>query len=299
MSPGDAAGGRLRPVDGVCVARARARLEAAGRAAWLHEEAARRMAGRLQLLRRAPHRVVDWWPHAGGSGPALAQALPAARIDAPVGVPRESPRHRWLRWLEAAASRAGRDTPAQADMVWANMLLHHVADPLELMTQWHRALAIGGILMFSTLGPGSLRALRDVYRDAGWGEPMAELVDMHDIGDMLVAAGFGDPVMDQEVVRLSWRTAEDALAELRSLGANAAPARQQGLRTPRWRHQLLARLAQAQTCRAPDGRIALEFEIVYGHAVRPPPRLAVAPEARIGVDDLRLALRRPRRPGAT
>jgi malonyl-CoA O-methyltransferase len=176
-------------------------------------------------------------------------------------------------------------------MVWANMLLHHEAEPLTLMQRWNEALAIDGFLMFSTLGPGSLAALRDAYRTSGFGPAMAELVDMHDLGDLLLEAGFADPVMDQEIVRLTWARPEDALAELRSLGANAAPQRHAGLRTPRWQQRLLQSLAGAATTR---GRIELEFEIVYGHAFKPEPRHALAPETRIGVDELRRSLQATR-----
>jgi malonyl-CoA O-methyltransferase len=144
-----------------------------------------------------------------------------------------------------------------------------------------------GFVMFSTVGPDTLRSLREAYREAGWGSPHAPFVDMHDLGDMLVRAGFADPVMDQEMLRLTWATPAALLAELRSLGINADPARAAGLRTPRWRARLEAALAErAQQQKGPDGRITLEFEIVYGHAFNPPPRVAVAGETRLSAADL-------------
>jgi malonyl-CoA O-methyltransferase len=182
--------------------------------------------------------------------------------------------------------------PAQAQLVWANMVLHGVPDPGALFAQWRRALAVDGFTMFSTLGPDTLRSLRELYRDAGWGPPHAPFVDMHDLGDMLVAAGFAAPVMDQEVLRLHWATAAALLAELRGLGINADPARHAGLRTPRWR----ARLEAALAARAgSDGRIAMEFEVVYGLAFNPAPRLRVQGEARIGADELARMARAGRR----
>jgi malonyl-CoA O-methyltransferase len=132
---------------------------------------------------------------------------------------------------------------------------------------------------------------------------MGPLVDMHDWGDMLVEAGFADPVMDQETVRLTYARPEQALAELRTLGANAHPMRQAGLRTPRWRDRLLRGLAAhpapaggaAET--RPDNRVELTFELVYGHAFKPPPRLRVKAETRVDVQVLKDALRRPNEPG--
>ena len=256
------------------------------------------MAERLPLMRQAPAQVIDWWPRAGGSAALLAAALPKARIEQrwPQGASVPSTQSWWRpgRWLPATRALHVTDVrPQHYGMVWANMLLHHETEPLTLMRRWHEALAIDGFLMFSTLGPGSLAGLRDCYRQLGFGPAMGELVDMHDIGDLLIEAGFADPVMDQETLRLAWARPEEALDELRSLGANASPARHPGLRTPRWKQALLQALAQ-RAAAAGHGRVELEFEIVYGHAFKPEPRHALAPEAHIALDDLRRALRKPR-----
>jgi len=175
-------------------------------------------------------------------------------------------------------------------MLWSNMALHLCADPQTLFGAWYRALALDGFLMFSTLGPGSLGTLRSLYAARGWGEPFAPFVDMHDLGDMLVQAGFADPVMDQETLTLTWPDAGRALDELRGLGGNMAQGRMPGLRTPRWRQRLLDALS-AQARPAADGRIALAFEIVYGHAFRPLPRPRVAAETALPLDDLRAMVR--------
>jgi malonyl-CoA O-methyltransferase len=110
-----------------------------------------------------------------------------------------------------------------------------------------------------------------------------------------VHAGFADPVMDQEVLRLTWATPASLLTELRSLGGNADRARHAGLRTPRWRARLEAALAERAGA---DGRIALEFEIVYGHAFKPPPRARVAGETRLDAGELQRMARAGRRHGS-
>ena len=173
------------------------------------------------------------------------------------------------------------------------MMLHAVPDPERVMQQWRRALAVDGFLMFSTLGPDTLAGMRALYSGAGWGMAHAPFTDMHDLGDMLVGAGFADPVMDQERLTLTWATPEALLAELRTLGTNADPARFGGLRTPRWRTRLLGALRERA---GSDGRIALEFELVYGHAFNPLPRAKVTGETHVPLDDLRAMVRGARRP---
>lgn len=287
-------------VDERALQRAVRRMQAAP-APWLHGEVARRMGERLAIVRQEPGIVVDWWSHIGAGSAVLAAAYPRAEVVAvePVAVAREpapwwSPR----RWSAAPSARTAAEvTDGQARLVWANMMLHLVADPLAILREWHRALAVDGFLMFSTLGPGTLEALRSLYAAAGWGPPMAPLVDMHDLGDMLVEAGFADPVMDQESLRLTWRNASEALSELRSLGSNVALDRAPGLRTPHWRRKLLEALDRVAT-HQPSGQVQLTFEIVYGHAFKPQPRVRMTDESAVPMADMRAMLRgsRTRRP---
>jgi malonyl-CoA O-methyltransferase len=274
-------------------------------APWLHAEVARRMAERLALIRTPPARVLDWWAADGGSRALLQARLPQARIDAVEpstalqARSQRALRTPWWRrlgatppavWPEDASPAAG------ADMVWANMVLHRAADPAATIARWHAALAVDGFLMFSTLGPDTLRELRALYAALGWGAPAQDFVDMHDIGDALVGAGLADPVMDMERLSLSYADAGALLAELRTLGGNAAQARHLALRTPRWRAWLEAELQQR--LRGADGRLHLSFELIYGHAFKPLPRVPVAPTATVGVEQLRQLARRGRAAGA-
>ncbi|MFN9747281.1 MAG: class I SAM-dependent methyltransferase [Betaproteobacteria bacterium] len=297
----DATVGAPRPVDAVALARWRRRLRDATGPPWLHAEAARRMAGRLAVVKLQPRAVLDWGLQAGHDRGLLAAAYPQARITAvdPDGTPAPAGATPWWRGLLARPAAPVIIAPAavadgQAQLLWSSMLLHTLPDPQALFAAWQRALAVDGFLMFCTLGPGTLQTLAAVYAESRWPAPLAPLVDMHDLGDMLVQAGFADPVMDQETLHLTWRDAEAALAELRTLGQNAAPGRAPGLRTPGWRRQLLHRL---ESRRGADGRVGLEFEIVYGHAFKPPPRPRLAAETTLPLDDLRAMVRR--RPSAT
>jgi len=177
--------------------------------------------------------------------------------------------------------------------VWSNMSLHWAPDAPTLMRAWQRALVVDGFLMFTTLGPGTLVELTELYRRERWGTPYAPWTDMHDLGDMLVEAGFADPVMDQETLHLTWSSPQAALAELRGLGVNTDLARFAGLRTPRWRERLLEGLG-ARVDR--QGRVRLGFEVVYGHAFKAAPRARVGGETAVGLDDMKSMLARPRTP---
>ena len=288
-----------RPLDAAALARVQARLNRSESTPWLHSEVGRRMAERLPVIRLQPQQVLDWGAHLGGSRALLEQADPRAVVTAVE--PDEARRAATAQALQPAwwSPRRWSAAPAQvcaeadvgassAQLLWSNMGLHGALDPQAVMVRWWRALQTDGFLMFSTLGPGTLEGLRDLFREQGWGVPHAPFVDMHDLGDMLVEAGFADPVMDQEQITLTWPSAAALLAELRQLGGNVDPRRFPGLRTPRWQARLCERLAGHADA---DGRPRLSFEVVYGHAFRPAPKWRLGAETRVPLDELRAAMR--------
>jgi malonyl-CoA O-methyltransferase len=298
-STGPAPGHGGRPdVDAAALARIVRRLAAAPTPPWLHTEVARRMAQRLPWILRQPRTVLQWWGAIGDGDAALAAAYPAAqRIsvepDAPTAARRAAAaRAPWWsarRWAgRGPAFAVDGQALATAQLLWANMVLHWVASPREQFARWKRLLADDGFLMFSTCGPATLGVLRALYAECGWAAPAAGFVDMHDLGDMLVEAGYADPVMDQETLTLTWPDAAAALAELRALGGNAAAARHAGLRTARWRQALLAALGARRDA---QGRIGLDFEIVYGHAFNAPPRPKLSAQTEVSLDDFRTMTR--------
>jgi malonyl-CoA O-methyltransferase len=276
------------------------------RSPWLHEEVARRMAERLQVIRLPVQRWAHWEPARSGlAGHGLVAAqypgsecfqVSAQAGQAQIAIKNEA-NSWWRRWRGTRAQPPAMVTAPPAggvQLVWANMLAHQVAEPTALLGQWHRALAVDGFVMFSCLGPDTLRELRGLYADLGWPPPSQAFTDMHDWGDQLVAAGFAEPVMDMEHLTLTFETPARLLAELRELGRNQHPGRQAGLRTPRWR----ARLERAldERLRPPGGGpLQLSFELIYGHALKAPPRHPLAPQTAISLDEMTQSLRRRNR----
>lgn len=294
--------------DAAALGRRLERLATLAEPPWLHGEVARRLGGKLAVIRARPARIVDWWSWAGAGAEVLRHAYPDARLTAaePTGamLSRHALPGRRMSWLPARLGGGGRREsrvaalldadvpPAGADLLWANMVLHAVHDPAALLARWREALAIDGLLMFSCLGPDTGRELQALYGELGWPPARQDLQDMHDIGDQLVQAGFADPVMDMERLTLTWQQPEALLAEVHAWGGNAHPHRHAALRTPRWRKRLLAAL---EGRRRADGTLALTVEVIYGHAVRPLPRARLQAEATVSLDDMRAMTRAGRR----
>ncbi|MCK6410718.1 MAG: methyltransferase domain-containing protein, partial [Thauera sp.] len=150
---------------------------------------------------------------------------------------------------------------------WSNLMLQWLHDPLPALKEIHRVLEVGGMLMFSTLGPDTLKELRAALPPSD-AEHLHRFIDMHDLGDALVGAGFSDPVMDMEMLTVTYTSLDDLLHDLRTSGsANAATTRPRGLVGKGHWQKLRANYEQLRR----DGRLPATVEVVYGHAWKAAP----------------------------
>lgn len=263
---------------------------------FLRREIAARMHDRLSLVKMTPARVLDAGCGGGHDLGQLQNAYPAAHIvglDGAAGM------------LDAARapasalgklnsfiskllpSKSGVDllcgdfanlpfAPNSLDLVWSNLALHWHPQPDRAFAEWRRVLRVEGLLMFSNFGPDTLREVRTAFAEVDAAPHALPFVDMHDFGDQLVEAGFSTPVMDMEVITVTYDTAGALLADVRALGGNPLATRRHGLLgRAAWK-----RLEEAfERQRRPDGKLGLTFEVIYGHAFRPAPRVTRAGEA--------------------
>ena len=224
-------------------------------AARLEAEAATRMLERLDYVKLAPRRILD--AASGPPGRTLGKRYPQAKVialDFSLGMLRAGRRAFFGKNPLLLCGDVERLPLASEaiDFTWCNMALHWLSDPLPALRELARVLAPEGLLMFSTLGPDTLKELRV----AAGATRVHAFTDMHDLGDMLVAAGFSAPVMDMEMLDIAYREPAKLLADLRASGQTSARAdRPRGLAGRRFGDRLRASLAPRAT-----------FEVVYGHA---------------------------------
>jgi len=252
----------------------------------LEREVERRMAERLDYLRHVPRRILD----AGcGRGHGLALLRRRYRNSQLLGVDFAQGMAHASRVDESLFSRARRLFPGRAshwvcadfvrlpfaqssiDMVWSNLALAWAPDPLAALGEFHRVLVAGGLLMFSTYGPDTLKELKASFGGEG-ARRIHPFIDMHDLGDMLIASGFVTPVMDMEIITLTYADVGALARDLRASGQTGARLARPKTLTGRGAWQ---RMASAYESWRKDGRIPATIEIVYGHAWKGEPRIAV------------------------
>lgn len=263
----------------------------------LQREVAARLLERLDLVKLEPRVVLDTGSGTGQMARALTGRYPQAYVLAldlslaMLGRVRQ-PRSLWSR----VARRDRAPLPvcadlerlpvrdASVDMVCSNLALEWTERPEQALAEMRRVLTRGGLLMFTTLGPDTLKELRAAHPDAAAGVHV--FTDMHDIGDLLVRTGYVDPVMDMEHITLTFADLAGLARELRSTGCSSASVAQRaGLRGRSWWRYL----EEAYERFRRDEGLPATFEIVYGHAWKP--------EAPRVTDDGRAVIRIEPRPG--
>lgn len=237
----------------------------------LAREVSLRMTARLDLVKIAPTRVADIGCATGDGIRALQarypQAFPLAIDYAPAMLAEVVRRASWRERLRRRAPRCvAADVRAlplangTLGLAWSNLMLHWLDEPLPAFGELHRVLETGGLLMFSALGPDTLKELR-----AAGATTLRRFHDMHDLGDMLLAAGFADPVMEMERIELTYASPRGLLRDQRRLGVRDGLFGPMGFREGR-------RVFRAWQSQKRGGRLPATFEIVYGHAWKAEPK---------------------------
>lgn len=240
----------------------------------LAREVVARMAARFDYLKVAPRRMADIGCATGDGVRELQARYPKAQaIAIDIALPMLHRVHLRTPPLLRLTRRGPQPVNADAcalplsdntlDLIWSSLMLQWLDDPLPALRELHRSLRAGGVLMFATLGPDTVKELRVAAAKVGAGDTARKFIDMHDWGDMLVAAGFSDPVMDMEMIRFSYSSPRRFLADQRQLGVRDGLLGQQAFRD--WR-RLFAAWEH-------DGEgLPLSFEIIYGQAWKTEPR---------------------------
>ena len=205
----------------------------------------------LQLLRRAPEKVADH--------PLWVEAQ--ARMKDRLGYIRQ-PEGPVLEHGISQFGQAVRPASDQVATIWSVGLLAYLSDPRSTLGFWAKILQPGGLLMFSTLGPDTLRPLALALEDAANLRHVPGYPDMHDLGDALLSLSMANPVMDVERLTLTYTRPEAALEDIRQLGGNPLLGRPKGLCGRSWQKRVLLALESLRS----SGVISLPIELVFGHA---------------------------------
>ena len=252
-------------------------------AAVLQNEVCRRMLARLDYIKVDPALILDAGSGTGNALTGLLARYPRARavaLDLALALARRARARRpwWKGLLDGRGARLAAVcgdierlplASGSAGLVWSNLALQWIVEPQRAFAEMHRVLAPGGLLLFSSFGPDTLKELRAAFQGVDRHTHVHRFIDMHDVGDLLVASGFADPVMDMEVVTLTYAGTREMMRDLKAIGArNMTRGRPAGLAGK----ERLAGMERNYEAFRRDGRLPATFEVVYGHAWKPQAR---------------------------
>lgn len=246
------------------------------RVAVLQREVGGRLLERLDYIRLQPDLAIDIGAGTGQISRGLTRRYKKTRVvtlDIAPNMLRVARRHASplvrLRHRQHFVCGDAERLPLAdqcATMIVSNLSLQWCNDLDRAFSEFRRMLKPGGLALFSTFGPDTLRELRDSWSAADRAVHVGAFIDMHDIGDALLRAGFGDPVVDAERFTLTYPDAYKVMRELKALGAhNAAAGRPRSL-TGKGRMRTM--LSAYETHRR-DGVLPATYEVVYGLAWAP------------------------------
>lgn len=271
--------------------------------ATLQHQVEAQLLDRLDLLKEAPLRILDVGAGPGRASAAMRKRFPKAEVvalDLALPMLREAKsRAGWWKPFRRVCgdARALPIADASVDLLFSSLCLQWCEDLEAVFDEFRRVLRPGGWLLFTTFGPDTLTELRQSWAAVDDHPHVNVFIDMHDVGDRLLAAGFRDPMLDVDQYDLRYSDPKILMRELKGIGAgNADAGRARGLTG---RRKLATLLAAYEGFRGADGRYPASYEVVYAQARAPdgmqPRRRGGTDIAAVSVDSLRAQLKARRR----
>ncbi len=248
-------------------------------AAVVHKEVGERMIERLQYVNLEPDCVLDLGCNTGRFTRALKKKFKSAQVIAfdlaPKMLELTKQRTPWLQKRKThfvngdAMSLPFADD--SMDLIFSALVFHWVADLSEVLKECARVLKPGGVLVFATFGPDTLRECRTSFAKVDDYRHVLDFTDMHDVGDALVASGFAEPVLDVEYFKLMYPSVRALLGEIKAMGANNHHGpRRVGLTG---KHTFAQFIQHYQQDYQEGNHIPATYEVVYGQAFATEPHI--------------------------
>ncbi len=245
------------------------------RVAVAQHEIGERLLSRLQYMKLVPKRILDLGCGTGSFTRQLRLKYPKAQV---IGLDlafdmllQAQKKQTWRKkWNLVLADMA--HLPFENglfDLVFANQVLHW-GSMQEIFRELNRVMKPNACLMFSTLGPDTFKEIKLAWSGVNHYAHVNEFVDMHDVGDLLLAEQFVEPVVDMEMLTLHYKSVALLAQSLKRQGVkNVHRDRNKGLTSKAAWDRFEKNYQSLQT---EQGKYPLSYEVIYGQAWKSAPR---------------------------
>lgn len=239
----------------------------------LQHDIGQQLLERLDFILMEPQRILDLGAGTGICSAALAKKYKKAQtiaLDLAPNMLREAKKRRGWFSKQSFLCADAEYLPLvdhSVDLIFSNFAIQWCGDLDQLFSEVRRVLRPGGLLMFSTLGPDTLKELRQSWQKTDDDIHVNAFMDMHDIGDGLLRSQLSDPVMDAATYTLTYKDTRALMSDLKVLGAhNVNQGRSHGL-TGRQRIKTMTQ--HYEKFRQQDGLLPASYEVIFGLAWAP------------------------------
>lgn len=244
----------------------------------LQNEVCQRLLEKLDVVKIKPGMILDAGAGTGAAIPGLFERYKKAQLvalDLSENMLQQSRRQRrFFRSPHLVCANIENLPMADNsfDLVFSSLSMQWCNDLDAVLLEVKRVLKPGGLFVFSTFGPDTLKELRYSWAAVDEANHVNQFIDMHDIGDALLSDGFAEPVMEAEVLTLTYGCIEDIMHDLKAIGANvtanrpaqekAAASAAKGLSGKSVLQNLRSRYEQFRQ----NDVLPASYEVIYGHA---------------------------------
>jgi malonyl-CoA O-methyltransferase len=236
-------------------------------AAGLQREVSDELLERLKFFALAPRRTLDLGAGTGVASLRLRQIYPRSQVVAidlaedMLQVARRRQRL-WRRFSLLCADASSLPLGnGSVDLVFCNLMLQWCDQPARVFAEVRRVLKPGGLMLYSSFGPETLRELRAAWSAADPHPHVSQFPDMPQLAAAMSQGGFIEPVIDIETRIRHYSAVQGLMSELRSLGArNAIANRQRGLMGKSRLHTMTQAYEALRVARG----LPATYEIIYG-----------------------------------
>ena len=245
-------------------------------AAVLQREIADRLLERLDYIRFEPANILDLGSGTGYCLYKLAEQYKKASMlaldIAPAMLQWSRQKRNWRQRFSSRFQYLAGDAAKlpladnSVDMIFSNLALQWCVDLKQVFSELRRVLKPGGMLLFSTFGPDTLKELRHCWSKVDDYKHINDFVDLHLVGDAVLQSGFENPVMDMEMITVTYQDVMGIMRDLKEIGAhNVNNERARGLMGK----ARLKNLAEVYELFRTDELLPVSHEVIYGHAWKP------------------------------
>ncbi|MDH5765380.1 MAG: malonyl-ACP O-methyltransferase BioC [Gammaproteobacteria bacterium] len=234
----------------------------------LQQEVCNRLLEKLSWVKHAPEYILDAGSGTGWGTKGLMSTYSSARViamDLSVSMLKQTRGKGGLFRKPSLLCADAESIPLaddSVDLIFSSLMLQW-CDPEKVFKEFLRVLKPGGLLMFASFGPDTLKELRTSWSKVDQAVHVNDFIDMHDLGDSLLATGFAEPVMDMDMMTLIYDDAITVMKDLQLIGANTPLKNNaKGLLTP----GKLQRVINEYEAFRENESLPATYEIIYGHA---------------------------------